>query len=219
MKKIKEMLSFERPREKMFKKGVSIMSNTELLAVLIGSGIKGRSVMQVAKEINKLIEKDFFKLNLKTLCSIEGVGKVKALQLIAAVELSRRFLIKDKVKIQSPESVVSLVHELKDKKQEYFMTITLDGAYNMIKKRVVSIGILNESLVHPREVFADAISDRAAAIVLIHNHPSGEVNPSNEDLIVTKRLMEAGKLLGIKILDHIIIGKEDYFSFKSKNLL
>ncbi|MEA3421459.1 MAG: DNA repair protein RadC, partial [Acidobacteriota bacterium] len=132
---------------------------------------------------------------------------------------SKRFLIKEEKKITGPQDIVSLVEDLRKKKQEHFVTLTLDGAHNLIKKRTVFIGTLNQSLVHPREVFADAISDRAAAVILIHNHPSGNVEPSDLDISLTKRLIKAGELLGIEVLDHIIIGKDKYSSFKEIKLI
>ncbi len=219
MKKIQDLHLFERPREKILKNGVKFLNNGELISVLLGSGNKARNIRDISKDIDKLLKTKFPDISVKDLKKIEGVGEAKALQIIASFELVKRFIFKEKIKVQTPETVFNIAQELRTKKQEYFVTLTLDGAYNLITKRVVSIGILNESLVHPREVFVDAISDRAAAIVLIHNHPSGELDPSTEDLLVTRRLIEAGRILGISVLDHIIIGKEGFVSLKEKNLM
>lgn len=215
VRRIRELPSYKRPREKMFEKGGQALTNKELIAVILGSGTKQRDVIKISGEVDRYIKENFPDLEIEELIRIPGMGKVKSLQILAGLELARRYLIRGKVKVRSPESVVDQVRDLRNKQQEYFITLTLDGAYNLIEKRVVSIGILNESLVHPREVFADAISDRAAAIILVHNHPSGEVQPSRDDIAVTLRLIEAGDLLGIQVLDHIIIGKEDHYSLKT----
>ena len=219
MKKIKNIPKFDRPREKMQKKDVKALSNLELLAVLLGSGVKDKGVFEIAKDILKLVEKDFENLTLNKLKSVEGIGLAKASQIIAAIEFSKRFLLKEGIKIRHAEDIVRLVEELKNKKQEYFLTFTLDGANNLIQKRTVFIGTLNQSLVHPREVFADAITDRAAGIIFVHNHPSGNVEPSKEDISITKKLTDAGKIMGINVIDHIIVGKSEFYSFKERGLM
>lgn len=219
MKKVKTLPKFDRPREKMERKGVNALSNLELLAVLLGSGVKGKDVFGVARDILKLAQNDFDNISLEKLKDIEGVGLAKACQIMAAIEFSKRFLIKDGIKVKNVEDVVKSTEELKDKKQEYFLTLTLDGASNLIQKRTVFIGTLNQSLVHPREVFADAISDRAAGIIFVHNHPSGDVEPSKEDIILTTRLIEAGKIAGIDVIDHIIVSKNGHFSFQAEGIL
>ncbi len=219
MKKIENMPKFDRPREKMEKKGAKALSNLELLAVLLGSGIKGKDVFEVAKDILKLAQDDFDSISLERLRDIEGIGRAKACQIMAAIEFSKRFLIKDGIKVKNVEDVVKLVSELRDKKQEYFLSLTLDGVSNLIQKKTVFIGTLNHSLVHPREVFADAISDRAAGIIFVHNHPSGEVSPSKEDIVITNRLLEVGKIVGIEVIDHIIIGKDGSYSFQAEGML
>ncbi|HSE83053.1 MAG TPA: DNA repair protein RadC [Thermodesulfobacteriota bacterium] len=219
MKRIRDIPGFDMPREKMEQKGAKALSNIELLAVLLGSGIKGKDVFEVAKDILKLAQDDFGNLDLEKLKDIEGVGLAKACQIIAAIEFSKRFLIKDGITVKNVENVVKLTEELKDKKQEYFLTLTLDGASSLIQKRTVFIGTLNRSIVHPREIFADAISDRAAGIIFVHNHPSGNVEPSKEDVELTRRLVEAGKIVGIDVIDHVIISKDGYFSFQAEGML
>ncbi|OGW32742.1 MAG: hypothetical protein A2X59_13295 [Nitrospirae bacterium GWC2_42_7] len=219
MKKIKTIPQFDRPREKMEQKGAKALSNLELLAVLLGSGIKGKDVFEVAKDILRLAQDDFDNISLEKLKDVEGIGLAKACQIMAAIEFSKRFLIKDGIKIRNVDDVVRLTEELKDKRQEYFLSLTLDGASNLIQKRTVFIGTLNHSIVHPREVFADAISDRAAGIMFVHNHPSGNVEPSKEDFAITQRLMEVGRIVGIEVIDHIIIGKNGYFSFQAEGML
>ncbi|GLI53748.1 RadC family protein [Thermodesulfovibrio yellowstonii] len=219
MKKIKSIPNFDRPREKMEKKGAKALSDLELLAVLLGSGIKGKDVFEVARDILKLAKEDFNNLNLDNLKNIEGVGLAKACQIVAAIEFSKRFLIKEGLKIKNVDDVLRITEELKDKKQEYFLSLTLDGASNLIQKRTVFIGTLNHSIVHPREIFADAITDRAAGIIFVHNHPSGDVEPSKEDIEITKRLVEVGKIVGIEVIDHIIISKNGYYSFQAEEML
>ena len=219
MKRIKTLPQFDRPREKMEQKGAKALSNLELLAVLLGSGIKGKGVFEVAKDILNLTKDNFDSINVETLKNIEGVGLAKACQIMAAIEFAKRFLIKEGIKIKNTEDVVNLTRELKDKKQEYFLSLTLDGASNLIQKRTVFIGTLNQSIVHPREIFADAISDRAAGIIFVHNHPSGDVEPSKEDMALTKRLVDTGKIVGIEVIDHVIIGKDGHFSFQSEGML
>ncbi len=209
----------DRPREKMLSKGPQVLSNLELAAVLVLCGYPGREVLEIAHDLLRVWEKNFDKLSVEKLQAIDGVGKTRACQIIAAIELSKRFLVKAGIKLENAQTVVDLAQELRNKKQEYFLTFTVDGDSNLIQKRVVFIGTLNQSLVHPREVFADAISDRAAGIILVHNHPSGNCEPSKDDFVVTQRLTAAGRLIGIEILDHIILGKTDYFSFHKKGIL
>lgn len=219
MKKIKFIPHFDRPREKMEKKGAKALSNLELLAVLLGSGIKGKDVFEVAGDILRIAQDNFNDINLEKLKNIEGVGLAKACQIIAAIEFSKRFLIKEGIKIKCLDDVLRLTEELKYKKQEYFLSLTLDGASNLIQKRIVFIGTLNHSIVHPREIFADAITDRAAGIIFVHNHPSGDIEPSKQDIDITKRLVEVGKIVGIEVIDHIIIGKDGYYSFQAEGML
>jgi len=218
-KRFKDLQKIDRPREKLIKKGPSSLSTLELIAVILGSGIKGKDVYKVSKDITKKAEKDFDNLTVKNLIDIEGIGRAKACQIVSAIEFSKRFLIKSNGKIQSAEDVIRHIEDLRNKKQEHFVTLTLDGAGNLIEKRTVFIGTLNKSLVHPREIFADAISDRAASVIFVHNHPSGNVDPSEVDLAVTNRLKKAGDILGIEVIDHIIIGKDKYLSLKDKNLM
>lgn len=219
MRKINDIPPFDRPREKMERKGAVALSNLELLSVLVGSGVKDKDVFKVARDILELAQNDFDNISLEKLKNIEGVGLAKACQIMAAIEFAKRFLIKEGIKIKNTEDVVNLARELKDKKQEYFLSLTLDGASNLIQKRTVFIGTLNHSIVHPREVFADAISDRAAGIIFVHNHPYADISPSKEDIAITRRLIETGKLVGIEVIDHVIIGKDGYFSFQAEGML
>ncbi|MGE5343412.1 MAG: RadC family protein [Candidatus Omnitrophota bacterium] len=219
IRKFKDVPRFDRPREKMVTRGPESLSNLELAAVLVGCGTRNRDLYEIAHEITEIIEDNFCTLSLEKLQGVEGIGAVRACQLLAAIEYSRRFLVHVGIRIRNDVDVLPLVEELREKKQEYFLTLTLDGGNHLIEKRTVFIGTLNQSLIHPREVFADALTDRAASIICVHNHPGGDVHPSAEDILITKRLQESADLLGIRLLDHIIIGKTSSFSFKNRGLM
>lgn len=219
MKTISELDSVDKPREKLIKNGAVSLKDYELLAILLGSGTKDKDVLKLSREIIKLFEDDFETISLEKLTSIHGLGLAKSSQILSAIELSKRYLIKQNKKVSSAGDVFDELQEYKNKHQEYFLTITLDGANHIIQTRVVSIGTLNRSLIHPREVFADAITDRCASIIIAHNHPSGLLEVSQEDIMVTLRLQESAKLLGIELLDHIIISKNGYLSMKDLELL
>ncbi len=219
MKTINQLNHHDKPREKLLKKGVSALKDYELVAILLGSGIKGKDVIKLSKEIVKLFEDDFNTLNLNKLLNIHGLGIAKASQIISAIELSKRHLIKQHKKISSAKDVYEELKPYHNKQQEYFLCLYLDGANHLCQTEIISIGTLNQSLVHPREVFSPAIQNRCASIIVAHNHPSGVVKPSGEDLLVTQRLKESGKLLGIELLDHVIFAKDKYFSMKDEDLL
>lgn len=218
-KSIEGIPKFDRPREKMIAKGPSALSNLELLVVLLGVGIKGRDVFLVARDIAALAEREFDQLAVNRLQAISGIGPARACQIMAAVEFSRRYLLRVGICIHDDTDILPLVEELRDKKQEYFLTFTLDGGNHLIEKRTMFIGTLTQSLIHPREIFADAISDRAASIIFVHNHPTSDVIPSAEDILVTNRLVDVARMVGINVVDHIIVTKNHSFSFKNKGLL
>lgn len=208
-----------KPREKILKYGPEKLESWELVATILWTWIKWLDVFALSKKANKVIEQKATQIRLEDLENIRWIGKVKAIQIISAFELAKRHFIDDNIIIESSQDVLKEVQEYRNKKQEYLLCFTLDGANRMIQKRVVTIGLLNESLVHPREVFSDAISDRANSIILVHNHPSQMNEPSMSDIRVTQRLKEVSKIIWIKLTDHIIITKEDYYSFKEHNLL
>lgn len=217
MKTINQLEHFDKPREKLIKKGAKALKDFELVAILLGSGIKGKDVIKLSKEIVKLYEDDFSSLTLDKLLSIHGLGVAKASQLISAIELSKRYLVKQNKKITNASEVYEELKEYRDKKQEYFLCLYLDGANHICETRIITIGTLNQSLVHPREVFSPAVEHRCASIIVAHNHPSGILSPSSEDIKVTQRLKESGKLLGIELLDHVIFTKDDFISLKDEN--
>jgi DNA repair protein RadC len=219
LRRIKDIPNSDRPREKLAAKGPEALSDIELLAILLGSGVKGKNVFKLAHDILRRIEKNGEKVDVKTLISIEGVGLAKACQIAASFELARRRLTKRRVYIQKAEDVLPLISHIADKKQEYFVCISLNGANEVIGNRIVTVGLLNTNQVHPREVFADAISERAAYVILAHNHPSGILKPSPDDIATTKQLVDAGKIVGISVLDHIIITSGGHLSLKQKGLI
>lgn len=201
---IKLLAAHDRPREKMLAKGQSYLSNRELLQVVIGSGIKGADVTAIADDVLVLLEQHHCQPSMDQLLKVRGISTATATKLLASLELTGR-LNHTGTKIETEDDVLPLLADIRYKKQEHFVVLTLDGANRLIEKRTITIGTLNASLVHPREVFADAITDRAAGIVVAHNHPGGSLEPSGPDIVVTKRLRAAGELLGIKLLDHIIV--------------
>src|SRR4030043_810253 len=219
MKSIKDLPTFNRPREKMAAQGPEALSDVELLSIILGSGVKGKSVIQVAQSILRTLAKQREKVELNSLLAIEGIGLAKACQIVAALEFARRRSSKDLLIIQKAKDVLPLIMPIADKKQEHFLCLSLNGANEVIGNRVVTVGLLNSSQVHPREVFADVISDRAAFVIFAHNHPSGVLKPSPEDITINQQLIEAGKILGITVLDHIIITKKGYLSFKEAGLM
>jgi len=219
MKSIKDLPTFNRPREKLAAQGPEALSDQELLAIILGSGVKGRNVFHVAQSILQTIDKQRGKIELKSLLTIEGIGLAKACQVVASLEFARRRSAKGLFVIQKAHDVLPLIMPIADKKQEHFLCLSLNGANEVIGNRVVTVGLLNSSQVHPREVFADVISDRAAFVILAHNHPSGVLKPSPEDITINQQMVEAGKILGIAVLDHIIITPKGYLSFKEAGLM
>lgn len=200
-----------RPREKLQARGATALSDYELLMAIIGSGTAQADVTKIARDVQKLLKEKGSGLTYDDLLGIRSLGPAKATQIMAGFELWRRqFEVPDRPIIDSPEKAVEQLADIRDKKQEYFVCLTLDGANRLIAKRVITIGTLTSSLVHPREVFADAITDRAASIIVAHNHPSGSLEASDADREVTKRLKDSAKLLGVTMLDHIIVTKIDH---------
>ena len=202
-----------RPREKLQARGAAALSDYELLMAIIGSGSAHADVTKIARDVRKILREKGSDLAYEDLLKIKGLGAAKATQIMAGFELWRRqFEVNERPIIDSAEKAVELLGDIRSKKQEYFVCLTLDGANRLIAKRVISIGTLTASLVHPREVFAEAITDRAASIVVAHNHPSGNLEPSIADKEVTERLRQAGEILGIEVLDHLILGGEGFRS-------
>ena len=224
---IKSWPEGERPREKLLQQGASVLSDAELLALIIGSGdaASNRSALDLGREL--LLEFGALRALADASCvelqRVKGVGPAKATCIKAALELSSRFKarpLESLTRFTSPSQVFEhLDYEFRDRRKEYFMALLLDGKNRIIKRVQISEGSLNQSIVHPREVFNVAVRDSAAAIILLHNHPTGDPTPSPEDLEVTRRLCEAGELMGIKVLDHIIIGDGTFYSFTERGVM
>ncbi len=209
----------------MINKGVEYLSNEDLLAILLKCGTKDLSVKELANNILKEINNinNLKDINYEKLIKIKGIGKAKACEILASIELGKRINNKlnniSQIKICSSENIFEYYkNKLSDKLQEHFYCVYLDTKNQIIKDKLLFIGTINQSLVHPREVFKEAYLLSASSIICIHNHPSGNVNPSNNDIIITKQLREVGLLLGINVLDHIIIGKEKYYSFNDNGV-
>jgi len=222
-KTIKELPEFERPREKLIKKGTRALKKEELLAIILRTGLKGKNAIEIANDIlEKYGNKKLLDVSYEELRNMRGVGPTKATQILAAIELGSR-LFKEKsekeVYINSSQDVIKETEYIKENKKENFVALYLDARNKLIHKETVSIGTINANLVHPREVFEPAVRHLAAQIVLAHNHPSGDPEPSEDDLAITKRLVESGKILGIEIFDHIIVVKNGFFSFKDEGLI
>lgn len=221
MKTIKDMPEQDRPREKMAARGAAVLSDEELVQVILGRGVKGHDIRAMSKEIARIIQDKKTSLAEVDLTGIHGMGPAKTYQILAAFELARRHLLKDTVKITGAQDILKLdiIQGITGKQQEHFVCISLNGANEVIEKRIVTVGLLDRSQVHPREVFADVIADRAAAVIFAHNHPSGELKPSDADLKIHEQLTQAAKILGIRILDQLIVTRKGHFSFQEAGLL
>lgn len=204
------MQKVDLPREKLAKYGPKKLKDEELLAILLGSGIKGKNVLELARAITKLIKIVGIKnISLEEIKKIKGMGTTKATQVMAVIELSNHFG-KSNPEILSDKDIWNLCTDIRDSKREHFLAFYLDIHDKLIERKIISIGTIDTSLVHPREVFEPAIKLSCASIILAHNHPSGSLDPSEADIQITKRLVESGKLLGISIEKHIILTKTDY---------
>ncbi len=219
--KIKDLPKVDRPREKLEKYGPEKLSNSELLAILLRTGGKGLNVVEMSRKIlGKFSGSGLAKANFKELKDTFGLGAAKACEIVACFELGRRLLQNKKSQIYlTPKDVWNELKDIRDNKKEHFVIFFLDARNQEIKREIISVGSLNANLVHPREVFEPAVRHLAAQIILAHNHPSGDSEPSEDDLEITKRLVESGGILGIEVIDHIIVTKNNYFSFKDGRLI
>ncbi|AEE16892.1 RadC family protein [Treponema brennaborense] len=206
-------------REKVLKNGLTFPTDEELIMLLLGSGIQGMPVKQMAKKVLGTVSESHAETLIQSLLSITGIGPSKALLVGAAIEFGRRQNAATGKKIQTPADLVPFLQHYSMQTKEHFVCVTLNGAYEIIKIRSVSVGTINRTVVHPREVFTDAVKDMAAAVILCHNHPSGSEAPSETDIETTEKLMIAAEYIGIKILDHIIVTQKTYYSFKEHNLI
>lgn len=208
-----------RVREHIMANGTRSLSGEDLVMAILGHGVRGKRVDRLAEEIYAFIEDGHGPLDLKALKGIIGMGDAKASIVAAALELGRRLYGAHGKRVRTPGDVFPLVSHFADLRQERFLTVSLNGAHEVIHTRTVSVGLVNRTLIHPREVYADALTDRACAIIVAHNHPSGQLTPSPEDRDVTKRLRGAGDLLGIPLLDHLVFSQDAFYSFVEHGLL
>jgi DNA repair protein RadC len=219
MKTLKEMPKHERPREKLMQRGAQALSDQQLLAIILGKGTRQHDVLWLAKKVVKCVDEKGLNVAIDDLITIEGIGTAKATLITAAFEFVRRRVKPKGLKISHPADILPLIQHYGDRSQEHFLCISLNGANEVLQVRVITIGLVNQSHVHPREVFADVIVERASAVIMAHNHPSGRVEPSREDTEVTQRIKVAGDLLGIELLDHIVFTQNNYYSFAEHDLL
>jgi DNA repair protein RadC len=203
-----------RPRERLIRDGPETLSDQELLAIVLNSGIKGKNVGALAAELLDLLEQDKNIPSIKELRGVTGLGESKAGSILAMLEFGRRRWGPFGAKITRPADIYTLVRHYADRKQERFISVSLNGAHEVLAVRVVTMGLVNRTLIHPREVFADVIADRSCGICVCHNHTSGETTPSLEDNEVTIALVKAAKVLGIKFLDHVIFSETSYYSYR-----
>ncbi len=211
--RISDLPPERRPRERLEERGASALSDIELLVLMLGSGQGRRSVVTIAANLLARLDTCGDIPDLSEFTDIKGIGPARASMLAAAFEFSRRRMRPARRKITSPADVLPLLNHWSDRPQEHFIVITLNGAHEVIQVRAITKGTLNRTLVHPREVFVPPLLDRAAAIICAHNHPSGNLTPSPEDIELTSRILKAGKLMGFPMLDHVIFAEEGYYSF------
>lgn len=222
--RIKDIPESDRPRERMLKLGKENLSDEELLAIIIKTGTKGISVKEIASDVLNEIKNihNLENINAFTFSKIKGLGKIKTIEIMAAIELGKRiFLEKENREItiyDHPEVIYrNNLYLFKGKKQEYFYCLYLDNKNKLIERKLLFMGTINRSIVHPREIFKEAYLTSCSGIICMHNHPSGDINPSMEDIYLTKSLIKIGKIQGINIIDHMIIGDNNYYSFYENN--
>ena len=212
-KRIDQIPAADRPREKLLRKGAPALSDQELLAILLGKGTSAIDVMTLAGRLAKVVDEKGLNLRAEDLKQFGAVGDAKAALILAAIEFARRRIKPEGAKIETPADILPHVRHYADRKQEHFLCASINGANEILNIRVISIGLIDRAPVHPREVFADALTDRASAIIVAHNHPTGGLDPSASDVEVTTQLKAAGIVIGIALLDHIIFNRNGYFSF------
>lgn len=202
------------PREKLKELGASALKDTELLMVMLGGGSRRYPVRKVATRLKRVLQGKVGAVSLREVEEIPGIGLAKGAALLASLELARRRTENGAVKIRRPQDVLPLVHDVRGRSQEHFVVVSLNGNHEVVHTRVVTVGLANYCQIHPREVFADVLQDRGTSVLLVHNHPSGNLEASKEDRDVTERLARAGKILGITVLDHIIVSKRGFYSIR-----
>ena len=219
MAKIKDIPKIDRPRERFLKKGPEALSKSDLLAILLGSGIKGTNVQELSQQIIRKFGKNFLNITVDDLQEIPGIGQAKALQIASAISLVKRFYTDDQtseIKISNSQDVISLTYDLRDKKKEHLVCLYLNARNVLLKKEVISVGLLDKTLLHPREIFYPATELNAASVILVHNHPSGDSTPSEKDIEIVEKIAQAGEIMGISVIDFVIISEKGDYSFYEK---
>ena len=219
MPKIKDIPKIDRPRERFLKKGADALSKSDLLAIILGSGIKGKNVRQLSESIIKKFGKNFLNITVDDLLEVSGIGQAKALQIASAISLVKRFYDENKtneIVIKNSQDVLSLTYDLRDKKKEHLVCLYLNARNVLLKKEIVSVGLLDKALLHPREIFYPATELNAASVILVHNHPSGDSSPSEKDNQIIEKIVQAGEIMGIPVIDFIIISVNGNYSFFEK---
>jgi len=219
MTKIKDIPKVDRPRERFLKKGPEALSKSDLLAILLGSGIKGKNVQKLSQQIIKKFGKNFLNITVDDLQKVSGIGQAKALQITSAISLVKRFYVDDQtneVVIKNSQDVLSLTYDLRNKKKEHLICLYLNARNVLLKKEVVSIGLADKTLLHPREIFYPATELNAASVILVHNHPSGDSSPSEKDIQIVENITQAGGIMGIPVLDFVIVSEKGSYSFSEK---
>lgn len=219
MAKIKDLPKVDRPRERFLKKGPEALSKSDLLAILLGSGIKGTNVQELSQQIIRKFGKNFLNITLDDLQGIPGIGQAKALQIASAISLVKRFYTDDQtneIKISNSQNVISLTYDLRDKKKEHLVCLYINARNILLKKEVISVGLLDKTLLHPREIFYPATELNAASVILVHNHPSGDSTPSEKDIEIVEKIAQAGEIMGISVIDFVIISEKGNYSFYEK---
>jgi DNA repair protein RadC len=207
------------PRERLLSNGAAVLSDEELLAIMLGTGIQGTPVHALAASVLPILEQDSEQVHVDQLLKVPGIGPSKASVLAAAMEFTRRRIRPNGIRVRTPVDVVPLLHYLLDRPQEEVTTFSLNGAHEILRKRTVCVGLLTSCPIHPREVFVGPICDRANAVILAHNHPSGDPTPSEDDRKVTRQMKSAASIIGIKLLDHIVVARRGYYSFHEQGEL
>ncbi len=219
MAKIKDIPKVDRPRERFLKKGADALSKSDLLAILLGSGIKGKNVQKLSQQIIRKFGKSFLNITVDDLQKVSGIGQAKALQVASAISLVKRYYADEKTNeiiIKNYRDVLSLTYDLKEKKKEYLVCLYLNARNVLLTKEIVSVGLLDKTLLHPREIFHPATELNAASVVLVHNHPSGDSSPSKKDIQVIEKIAQAGKIMGIPVIDFVIVSEDGHCSFHEK---
>ena len=219
MPKIKDIPKIDRPRERFLQKGADALSKSDLLAILLGSGIKGKNVRQLSENIIKKFGKKFLNITVTDLLEISGIGPAKALQIVSAISLVKRFYADEKTNekiIKNSQDVLSHTYDLRDKKKEHLVCLYLNARNSLLKKEIISVGLLDKALLHPREIFYPATELNSASLILIHNHPSGDSSPSEKDNQIVEKIVQAGEIMGIPVIDFIIVSENNHYSFYEK---